>query len=95
MSSYKTEVTLNEKDSLQDMLIAEKNLLKVYATALTEGASKGFRNVIKEHFIATADDQLKVFLTMTEHDYYRVQSAGEEQLSDVKGKFSKTRSELA
>ena len=95
MSSYKTEVTLNEKDSLQDMLNAEKNLVKLYALALSEGVSKGFRNLIKEHFIGTADDQLKVFLTMTECDYYRVQSANEEQLSTIKQGFQKVKSELA
>jgi spore coat protein CotF len=95
MSSYKTEVTLNEKDSLQDMLNAEKNLVKLYALALSEGVSKGFRNLIKEHFIGTADDQLKVFLTMTECDYYRVQSASEEQLATVKQGFQKAKSELS
>ena len=46
---YKAETTLNEKDSLQDMLNLEKNLVKVYSTAMTEGASDGFRTLIKEH----------------------------------------------
>lgn len=95
MSSYKTEVTLNEKDSLQDMLNTEKNMIKLYSDAIAEGASKGFRSVIRELWNATATDQLTVFLTMTEHDYYRVQSASEEQINEIKGKFTKVRSELA
>ena len=39
MTSYKAEVTLNEKDSILDLLALEKSLVKIYATALTEGVS--------------------------------------------------------
>ena len=94
MSSYKTEFTLNEKDSLVDMLNTEKNLVKVYAVALTEGASKGFRTVIKNCFSDTACDQLSVFLNMTEHDYYRVQSASEQMKNEQKEIFSKIKNSL-
>ena len=47
-TSYKAEVTLNEKDSLQDMLNLEKSAVKLYSTAMTEGCSKGFRTLVKE-----------------------------------------------
>ena len=36
---YMKDVTLNEKDSLQDMLNLEKNLVKVYSTVMTEGVT--------------------------------------------------------
>ena len=94
MSDYKSDITLNEKDSLQDMLNLEKTLTKVYATALTEGASTGFRNMVKNHFDETADDQLAVFLAMTDKGYYKVQSAPETQLKDEKNKFMKVQSSL-
>lgn len=94
MASYKQEVTLNERDSLQDMLNLEKAMVKLYATAMTEGASKGFRNLVKSNWIATADDQLMVFLSMTEKDYYRVQSAEESILSTEREKFSKVQPTL-
>ena len=67
MSDYKTDVTLNEKDSLQDMLNAEKNLVKIYSTAMTEGCSQGFRTLIKSHWGETVEYQMDVFLQMTEH----------------------------
>lgn len=95
MSNYKADITLNEKDSLQDMLNLEKTLVKIYGTALTEGASKGFRNVVKDHFEKTADDQLEVFLQMTEHGYYKVESAPETQLSEEKNKFLKVKNQLS
>ena len=48
MSEYKADITLNEKDSLQDMLNLEKSLVKIYSLAMTEGCSKGFRTLIRD-----------------------------------------------
>lgn len=92
---YKADVTLNEKDSLQDMLTLEKTMVKVYGSAMTEGCSKGFRQLIKEHWLNTVNDQMDVFMLMTELDYYTVESAPQEQLSSQKEKFSKIRSQLS
>ncbi len=95
MSNYKADTTLNEKDSLQDMLIIEKDLVKIYATAITEGASNGFRTVVKDNFLDATHDQLDVFMNMCEHDYYRVQSATEEQLQEQREKFKCVKSQLS
>jgi spore coat protein CotF len=95
MSNYKADITLNEKDSLQDMLNVEKNLVKIYSTAITEGCSKGFRTLIKSHWQEVTDDQMKVFLEMTDHGYYQVQSAEETMLSEQKNKFLKVKNQLS
>ena len=95
MSEYKADITLNEKDSLQDMLNLEKSLVKIYSLAITEGCSKGFRTLIKEHIISCADDQNKVFLEMTELGYYQVESAPQTVLSEHKNKFSKVKPQLS
>ena len=95
MSNYKADITLNEKDSLQDMLNLEKSLVKIYSTAITEGCSKGFRTLIKSHWQEATDDQMKVFLEMTEHGYYQVQSAEETMLSEQKNKFLKVKNQLS
>ena len=94
MNNYKADITLNEKDSLQDMLNVEKNLVKVYSTAMTEGCSKGFRNLVKEHWGECAEDQMNVFLQMTEHGYYQVESAPEQALTEQKQKFCKVAKQL-
>ena len=95
MSNYKADTTLNEKDSLQDMLNLEKALVKIYSTAMTEGCSKGFRTLIKNHWSQSTDEQAKVFFEMTEHGYYQVESAPETVLSEHKNKFSKSKSQLS
>lgn len=95
MNSYKAEVTLNEKDSLTDLLTAEKSLVKLYALCITEGCSQGFRNMVKRHLSDAITDQMDVFLLMTEMGYYRVESAGEEELNKLKKKFSAVSKELS
>lgn len=95
MISYKKDVTLNEKDSLTDMLNLEKTMVKLYATSLTEGASKGFRNMAKNHLLDTSADQMSIFLQMTDHGYYKVQSAPESILSEEKNKFKGVSSSLS
>ena len=95
MSNYKAETTLNERDSLQDMLTLEKGLVKLYSTALTEGVSNGFRTVVKDHWNGAVSDQLDVFFQMTEHGYYRVESASEDALEEQKEKFKPILSQLS
>ncbi len=92
--SYKAEITLNEKDSLQDMLNLEKQMVKVYGTAITEGASKGFRTLIKTHLSETVKDQFDVYTMMTDHGYAKVQTAPAEMLNQQKEKFSKVKASL-
>ena len=77
------------------MLNLEKSLVKVYSTAMTEGCSKGFRNLIKEHWERATEDQMTVFLQMTEQGYYQVESASEETLNEQREKFVKVKSQLA
>ena len=89
------KTALGEKDSLQDMLTLEKNLVKVYSTALTEGVSKGFREHVKEHLAGTVDDQFNVFMLMTELDYAEVKSAPAEELMLIKDKFKPLQAQLS
>ena len=92
---YKTQYSLNEKDSLQDMLNLEKAIVKIYSTAITEGASKGFRTLIKTNWQEATEDQLQVFLQMTEHGYYKVQSAPETLLAEQRNKFMPVKGQLS
>lgn len=95
MANYKADTTLNEKDSLQDMLTLEKTMMKVYATAWTEGASKNFQTLVKKHVQETACDQQEVFLKMEEHGYYKVEPAPQTALSEEKNKFAKVKGQLS
>ena len=94
MENYKAQTTLNEKDSLQDMLTLEKSLVKMYSTAITEGVSNGFRTLIKENWNGAVSDQIEVFFQMTDHGYYKVESAPEESLEEQREKFCEIKNQL-
>lgn len=94
MDHYKAQTTLNEKDSLQDLLTMEKSLVKTYSTAITEGCSDGFRSTIINNWQDSVSDQMDVFLQMTELGYYKVESAPESTLSEQKQKFSEIQNQL-
>ena len=93
--NYKADTTLNERDSLQDLLNLEKQALKCYSTAITEGVSKGFRTQIKTNLKESIEDQINVFFLMTEHGYAQVESAPKEQKNALKEKFSKVKNQLS
>jgi spore coat protein CotF len=91
MSNYKQEITLNERDSLVDTLSTEKQIIKAYALARTEGCSKGFLDTIDKNYRQAVDEQFMVFSKMTEHDYYSVQSAKEDKISSLRKTFASTK----
>lgn len=95
MPDYKADITLNEKDSLTDMLNAEKAVMLEYLNAVNEGVSKGFRKIVKDYLIETADDRLRVFLQLADNGYLRVHSANEEELNALRSDFSKTPRQLS
>ena len=94
MSNYKQDITLNEKDSLTDALSMEKQIVKAYALARTEGCSRGFLDTVSKNYNRAVDEQFLVFSKMTEHDYYRVHSAKEEQISTLKKTFSNAKKQM-
>ena len=94
MDRYKAEVTLNEKDTLTDLLTIEKSMVKLYAFSVTEGCSQGFRNLVKNHLLETIVDQMEVFLLLCELGYYRVESAPDTDTAKLKDKFSPIKKEL-
>jgi spore coat protein CotF len=94
MNEYKADITLNEKDSLQDLLTQEKGMVKLYGMAITEGCSKGFRDTVLENLNDSIEDQKSVFFLMTECGYYQVESAQEEQKTQLKQNFCKVKNQL-
>ncbi len=86
----KMDVTLSEKDALQDMLDAEKLLMSYYNIALTEGSSKPFRKEIMKHYTAHADTQFSVYETMLVRGYYETKPAEKQIVDQSTDKFSKS-----
>ena len=88
-NEYKADITLNEKDSLQDLLNLEKEVVKMYSTSMTEGASKGFRTLIKAQWNDAVETQADVLFLMSELGYAKVESAPKTFFPNKKTNFPK------
>lgn len=95
MAKSKSECTLNEKDTLTDMLNSEKALVKLYGTAMTESSCKSLRTLLRSQFADTAEDQLTVFELMKQHDYYMPKPAEKMMIDEKKENFSSVLKQMA
>ena len=89
MKQSKKDITLSERDALQDMLDAEKLLMNYYNAALTEGSCKPFRKEILKNFTAHAETQFTVFEQMLARGYYVVQPAETKLVEEKSESFKK------
>ena len=90
----KKDYSLNEKDSLTDILTGEKELVKLYGTAITEATNKEIRRIFKTNMSETADDQFMVFSEMMKNDYYQTKPADKATIDQKIESFSKISVEL-
>lgn len=90
----KRDITLNEQDSLQDMLNCEKQLMEFYATALREGSNKTLRKDVLESYADCANGQFSVFEEMQKRGYYQTQPVQKQQLDAKIDAFKKTEKQL-
>ena len=89
MKQSKKDITLSERDALQDMLDVEKLLMNYYNAALTEGSCKPFRKEILKNFTAHAETQFTVFEQMLARGYYVVQPAETKLVEEKSDSFKK------
>ena len=80
---------LTEKDSLYDVLTGEKDLVKLYGTAMTEACGADVRRVVKNNMYETAQDQFGLFELMQKNGYYEVQPADKAVIDQKIDAFSK------
>lgn len=95
MKQTKKDIMLSEKDALQDMLDAEKQLMNYYSAALTEGSCKAFRKEILKNYSSGAETQFAVFEQMLSRGYYVVQPAEQQLVAQKAESFSKIKKQLS
>jgi len=94
MKLTKSDVTLNEKDSLQDMLESEKQLMTLYATALFEGSTKSVRKNFSTNLLAVAEDQYCLFTQMNTRGYYEPKPATKTLIDEANATYKKQKKTL-
>ncbi len=95
MKQSKREITLCEKDALQDLLDCEKLLMSYYAAAYLEGSAKPFRKEILKNYTDHAETQFRVFEQMQSRGYYEVQPAEKLMIDQNVEKFNKVKKQIS
>ncbi len=94
MKLTKSDVTLNEKDALQDMLESEKQLMTLYTTALFEGSTKSIRKNFSSNLLGVAENQYTLFTQMSTRGYYQPQPANKNLIDTANQTYKKQKSQL-
>ncbi len=89
MKLTKSDCTLNEKDSLRDMLESEKQLMSLYTTALFEGSTKSVRKNFSTNLLGVAENQYLIFTQMNTRGYYEPKPADETLINEAKETYKK------
>ena len=94
MKLTKMDCTLNEKDTLMDMLDAEKHLMVLYTTALFEGSTKAVRKNFSENLLGVAENQYCIFNQMQSRGYCEPQPANKNMIDTTNDTYKKQKKSL-
>ena len=94
MKLTKSDVTLNERDTLQDMLESEKQLMTIYNTALFEGSTKAMRKNFSANLLGVAENQYLIFTQMSTRGYYEPKPANKTVIDEACDNFKKQKNSL-
>ena len=83
-----SKCALDDYEIISDVLGAEKQLVKLYSTALCEAAEEPFRDIIRENLTECAADQFKTFEYMESRGMYPTAQADEEEVLKAKQQFT-------
>ena len=94
MKLTKSDVTLNEKDAITDMLESEKQLMTLYTTALFEGSTKAMRKNFSVNLMGVAENQYSLFTQMSTRGYYEPKPANKASIDEANSAFKKEKKNL-
>lgn len=79
---------LDDYEIISDVLGSEKQLVKLYSTALCESAEEPLRNLIRDNLFECADDQYATFEFMQKRGMYPTEEAPQEKIDKAKQQFT-------
>lgn len=94
MKLTKMDCTLCEKDTLQDLLESEKQLMQLYTTALYEGSTKTVRKTFSTNLLGVAENQYCLFSQMQARGYYTPQPAQQNLIDEAGSTYKKQQKSL-
>ena len=71
---------MSEKELLTDLLNEEKNLLKEYATSMTESSCANLRQLLQTNLTECGQDQFSIFQQMQQRNMYQIPKATKQEV---------------
>ena len=94
MKLTKMDCQLNEKDTLQDMLESEKQLMELYTIALFEGSNKSVRKNFSTNLLGVAENQYSLFTQLQSRGYYEPKPAQKAMIDEANETYKKQKNSL-
>ncbi len=92
---FNPQAAMNEKELMTDLLNTEKEIAKLYTTAITESSCPNMRQVLIQNMQQTCTDQYNLFNQMRTKGYYQTKDAQASDVQQAKQKFTTMRNQLS
>lgn len=86
-TSAQERCSLDDYEIISDVLGSEKQLVKLYSSALCESAEEPLRDVIRANLVECAKDQYATFEFMEKRGMYSVKQADQKEILQAKQQF--------
>lgn len=80
---------MTDREYMEDILLTSKTLGALYHYATQEAANQKVHNQFKSNMSDVMDNQHQIYTTMSDKGWYPQQQAKQQQISQLKTKYSK------
>ncbi|MDR0914961.1 MAG: spore coat protein [Oscillospiraceae bacterium] len=93
MAQNQTPQPMGDKEYMQDILLTSKTLVGLYHYATQESSTEQLHNQFQSNLNDTLNMQHNIFAAMEKNGWYQTQQAEQEQVNQVKSKYTQSMQE--
>ena len=84
MSTFTNRPNMSEQEILTDLLSSEKQLMKEYASDMSEASCANLRGLLANNMVECSTDQLAIFVQMQMRGFYKTKQAPKNEVETAK-----------
>ena len=93
-TSVQNNVSLNDRERMEDLLAQEKYLITAYSTFIPEASCPNLRQVLTTNFNDCAQNQFQVYDKMSQLGWYAGKPAQQADVDAARQKFQQMKNQL-
>jgi len=93
-TNVQSNVSLNDKERMEDLLAQEKYLITAYSTFIPEASCPNLRQVLTSNFNDCVQNQYQVFDKMSQLGWYPGKAAQQPDVDAARQKFQQMKQQL-